>query len=287
MSAIEPLGAVTAGLGEGPLWDAASGTLLWVDIPGGFVHRTDPADGAETSVHLGEPVSAVLPARDGSLLAAVGHRLIELGTGAVLAEVPHRPDMRFNDGAADPRGRLYLGTMHTAQLPGTACLYRLNRARAFEPVLEGVTISNGLGWSPDGGILYYVDTPSMRVEAIAYDPESGELGARRVFAEFTEEHGRPDGLTVDEDGFVWVALIRGAALHRYAPDGRFDSVIELPVSHPTSCAFGGPGRDELYVTTARDLLTEQQRAEQPLAGRLLRLRPGVRGPVPFPVELDS
>jgi sugar lactone lactonase YvrE len=140
-----------------------------------------------------------------------------------------------------------------------------------------VTVSNGLGWSPDGTVLYYIDTPTLRIDRFAWDLDAVVPHDRRVLADVSDAPGRPDGLTVDADGCVWVALIRGGELRRYTPDGRLDRTVALPVSHPTSVAFGGPDLAEVYVTSARDALTAEQRANQPLAGRLLRLSPGVRG----------
>ena len=167
--------------------------------------------------------------------------------------------------------------MHTDGQSGGAALYRLDAVGTLTPVISGLTTSNGLGWSPDGTKLYYVETPTRRIDVFDYDARVGAVSARRAFADLADEGGRPDGLTVDAEGGVWVALIRGGTLHRYCPDGRLDAVVALPTSHATSCAFGGPGLADLYVTTARARLTDAERAVQPLAGRLLRLRPGVTG----------
>lgn len=282
MSEVAPLGEVVAGLGEGPWWDAANACLLWVDIPGQSAHRTDPADGSTSSTPCDGPISLLVPTSTGSTLAAVGHEL-RSGTETV-ATVPQHPRMRFNDGGTDPRGRLFVGTMHTDKDPGTASLYRLDGDR-LTTVLDRVTVSNGLGWSPDARTLYYVDTPTLRIEAIDYDPDTGTLGERTTFLDLATSDGRPDGLTVDREGCVWVALIGGGALHRYRPNGALDRILPLPVSHPTSCTFGGVDGDELYITTAVSPLTEIQRASQPLAGRLLRARPGVSGSPSVPVQL--
>lgn len=282
MSTWEPVGDVVAGLGESPCWDAANAHLLWVDIPGGLVHRTDPADGSTVSTPYDGPVSLLTPTCTGSTLAAVGNKLLD---GAeTVAALPQHPQMRFNDGGTDPRGRLFVGTMHTAKEPGTASLYRLDGER-LTTVLDRVTVSNGLGWSPDASTLYYVDTPTLRIEAIDYEITTGTLGERTVFADVATSGGRPDGLSVDSEGCVWVALIGGGALHRYRPDGKLDRVLPLPVSHPTSCAFGGVDGDELYVTTAIAPLTEAERAREPLAGQLLFARPGVEAAPSVPARL--
>jgi sugar lactone lactonase YvrE len=144
-------------------------------------------------------------------------------------------------------------------------------------MLTGVTISNGLDWSPDGRRMYYVDSPTRRIDAFDFDATTGGIANRRTFVDVPADGGVPDGMTVDASGFVWVALWGGAALRRYAPDGTLERVVPLPVSHPTSCAFGGAALDELYVTSARGKLTLSERVGQPQAGGVFRLRPGVVG----------
>lgn len=270
----EPVGTAVADVGEGPRWDPLGGMLLWVDIPAGRVHRTDPASGETETVDLVPPVAAVFPMRGGGWLIAGQNSLVARdvdGSQRTLAGVADRPGMRFNDGACDPAGRLWIGSTHVDSRSGGAALYRLDSGGVLTPVVTGVTTSNGLGWSPDGTRLYYVDTPTRRIDVFDYSLSDGSVSGRRTFADLAGEGGRPDGLTVDAEGGVWVALVRGGALQRYSADGHLDAVVALPVSHPTSCAFGGPGLAELYVTTAKGWLSGAQREEQPLAGRLLRL----------------
>lgn len=286
----EPAGDVVAGLGEGPYWDVAAGAVLWVDIPGGRLHATVHPTGVTTTASLGAPVSAALPAEGGGVLIARRNRLVMIGHGGaqpaaerLVAEVPMEAALRFNDAACDPRGRVWVGSMHTGGTAAAGALYRLDPGGVLTEVIAGVTISNGLGWSPGSSRLYYVDTPTRRVDVLDYDIETGAVSGRRTFADLAGAGGQPDGLTVDAEGCVWVALIGGGALHRYGPDGRLDTVLPLPVSHPTSCAFGGPDLADLYVTTASEPLTAAERAGQPLAGRLLRLRPGATGISPVPV----
>ncbi|MDI2030480.1 SMP-30/gluconolactonase/LRE family protein [Saccharopolyspora sp. TS4A08] len=276
--AVEPVGDVRARFGEGAFWDASTETLLWVDITGGAVHRTSSPDGATERCVLGGEVAAAFPTTRGTVVAARDNALLEVvGTEIVgeIAGVPRHPRMRLNDGGPDPRGRLLIGTLHADKDPGTASLYRLDDR--LVPVVTGVTVSNGLGWSPDGRLLYYADTPTLRVDVFDYDTEAGLPRARRTFADVSDSPGRPDGLTVDAQGGVWVAMIRGGELRRYAPDGQLDRVVPLPVSHPTSVAFGGADLGDLFVTSALDPLSAAEREQQPLAGRLLRLDPGVRG----------
>ncbi len=275
---IDVVGDTVAELGEGPCWDADTATLLWVDIPSGAIHRTTET-GATTTLWRDPPVSLVLPTARG-LVAALRARIVLLGpdgADTVLGGVDAEEEIRFNDGKCAPNGRLWVGTMHTRRQPGTAHLYRLDPGATLTPVLSGVTVSNGLGWSPDGRTLYYVDTPTLAIDRFDHDPLTGALTARRCFADLADSGGRPDGLTVDAAGGVWVALFAGGALRRYTPAGELDTIVPVPVSHPTSCAFGGAGLDDLYVTTAREPLSPAARSAQPLAGRLLRLRPPVPG----------
>jgi sugar lactone lactonase YvrE len=292
----EPVGDVTATLGEGPYWVPGEDRLLWVDIHEGQLHSTDVASGATDSVKLdtggpSEPVgggnilSAAFPVAGGGILTAGGSRLTlrfpaegsEQRPAQVVAEVPARASVRFNDGAVDPAGRVWIGSMHTGETEPLGELYRLDPGGVLTPVARSVTVSNGLGWSPDGSRLYYVDSPSRKIDMFDYDAATGEAFSRRVFADLRYADGMPDGLTVDADGCVWVAMWGGAALRRFTPAGKPDVMLPVPVARPTSCAFGGPDLSELYVTTANIGLSDSARAAQPLAGRLLRLRPGPFG----------
>jgi sugar lactone lactonase YvrE len=281
-----PVGDVAAELGEGPLWNTwgpdgpAGATLQWVDIPGGKLYRTVPSSGQTVTADLGAPVSAVLPVADGRVIVSRRDRLVVIetdGAERTLARVSLPHAARFNDGATDPQGRVWIGSMDTGERSAVGILYRLDPGGVLTPVVTGVTVSNGLGWSPDGSTLYYVDSPTHQIDALDFDPGTGNVAGRRRFADLTSVPGVPDGLTVDTEGGVWVALHGGGVLHRYGPGGRLDTVVSLPVSHPTSLAFGGPDLADLYVTTASAPLSAAERAAQPLAGRLLRLRPGPVG----------
>jgi sugar lactone lactonase YvrE len=280
---VEPVGDVTAELGEGPYWRPEDDCLLWVDIPRGLLHMTRVQLAETITVELDE-VSAAFPALGGGILTAGGHRLTLRATrpgkgwaGQPVASVPAREGVRFNDAAVDPAGRVWVGSMDISEKEPLGELYRLDSGGTLTPVVKGVMVSNGLGWSPDGTRMYYNDSPSGRIDMFDYDPATGEAFQRRVFADLSAADGVPDGLTVDLDGCVWVAMHGGAALRRFTPSGQPDAVVPLPVSKPTSCAFGGPGLAELYVTTAGRGLSEAQRSAEPLAGRLLRLRPGPVG----------
>jgi sugar lactone lactonase YvrE len=279
----EPVGDVTAVLGEGPYWRPEDDALLWVDIPRAQLHMTRVQFGETITIELDE-VSAAFPAVGGGILTTGGHRLTlraarpgEGWAGRTIAEAPATDGVRFNDASVDPAGRVWVGSMHTDEKEPFGTLYRLDSGGTLTPVVKGVTVSNGIGWSPDGTRMYYNDSPMRRIEMFDYDQATGQAFQRRMFADLSRADGFPDGLTVDADGHVWVAMFAGGTLRRFTPAGHQDAVLPLPVSQPTSCAFGGPGLADLFVTTAYRDLSEAQRAAEPLAGRLLRLRPGPVG----------
>jgi sugar lactone lactonase YvrE len=279
---VELVADVHANVGEGPVWWPEEGLLLWVDITPGHVHVLDPASSTRRLLEVGQPVGAVAPRRAGGLVLAVqeGFALADLATGETrtVARVGGGdPSLRMNDGKCDPKGRFWAGTMALDERPGAGTLYRLDADYRVEAVLDGLTISNGMGWSLDGRTMYFIDSPTQRVDAFDFDPERGAVANRRPLVEVPPEAGLPDGMTVDTEGFLWVALWGGWAVRRYAPDGTLDRVVRLPVSQVTSCAFGGPGLDQLYVTSAARDLTGDALRREPHAGALFRCRPGVRG----------
>jgi len=246
---------VAAGtLPEGPHWDAAAGGVYWVDISAGRVHFLD-GSGEQRTWEAGQPVGAVAGRAGGGLVLAVrdGFAALDLATGqtSALAGVePDRPDNRMNDGACDRAGRFFAGTKAEDDAPGAGALYRLDPDHVVTLIVADVTISNGIGWSPDEQLMYYVDSPTRRVDVFDYDPAGGAIGGRRPFARLPSADAMPDGLAVDAEGGVWVALWGGSAVHRYDAAGRLDQVVEVPHVNVTSCAFGGPGLDLLYVTAA-------------------------------------
>lgn len=228
-------------LGEGPRWDGSTGTLLFVDVEAGTMYRWDGASlGAQ---RFDERIGCLAPTVDGDVVVALASRIAFASTGETLARFPHGADVRANDGVCDPEGRLWVGTMRLDKRPGGATLYRLDGDRLVEQ-LAGLTISNGLGWHSDGTRMWFVDTPTRRIVEFAYD---GELGARRTFVEIEDGAGFPDGLLVDDEDCLWVALWAGGVVRRYTPEGELDRVVELAARHPTACAIGGT---TLYVTTA-------------------------------------
>lgn len=271
-----------AELGEGPVWDAERERLIFVDIMRGHVHEFDPVSGRDRILEVGQPVSAVAPSTRGDWIVAAhgGFYRLNPDTGRVVlltAVEADQPENRMNDGYVDAHGRFWAGTMSMVKRRRAGSLYRLDADGTVTRHLTGVTTSNGLDWSLDGRLMYYVDTGINRVDVFDFDATRGELSGRRPFAHIPTLAGKPDGLIVDAEGYVWIGLWKGAALHRYTPGGRLDRVVKLPVSLVTKCAFGGPTFEDLYITTAWIGLTAEQRPEQPTAGGLYRLRPGVRG----------
>ena len=267
-------------LGEGPVWDERSGELIRVDISGRLVHRWNPATDEATSFATEGDVGSVVLCEDGGLIVAIECELWRrdlTGEMTLIADVEPRPGVRFNDCRADPRGRLWAGTLHRDREPGRAALYRLDPGGELTAVLPERTISNGIGWSPAGTTMYYIDSTTQRVAEFDYDLDTGEIGEQRLFAEIDATDGLPDGLAVDAEGGVWVCLFGGGRIRRYLPDGRLDREIMLPLTNPTCPAFGGADLSTLYVTTARHRLTEEQLAREPLAGALLQLDVGVSG----------
>jgi sugar lactone lactonase YvrE len=255
-------------LAESPVWDAAARSLLWVDIMAGDVHRLDVATGRDRVTHVDVPVGAVAARRSGGLVLAAGLGFATLDERAGTLDwlwAGGRGD-RMNDGKCDPAGRFLGGTLTYARDPGACALYRLDPDARVSTLFGGVTLSNGLGWSPASDLLYYADTPLKRVDVLDYDVATGEVARRRPFVDLHDVPGRPDGLTVDGEGAVWIAMAGGGAVRRYTPGGRLDRVIEFPVRLVTSVTFGGDDLTDLYVTTSREHLSEADLAEQPLAG---------------------
>jgi sugar lactone lactonase YvrE len=212
-----------------------------------------------------------------------GFMRLDPATGATrLAAIVEddKPDNRMNDGYCDARGRFWAGTMSTKHERGAGALFRMDPDGRVTRMLGGVTTSNGIDWSLDHTRMYYVDTGTLRIDVFDFDLDSGEVRDRRPLVSFAEAEGKPDGLIVDADGCVWIALWGGAQVRRYTPDGRLDRSIPVPATYPTKCAFGGDGLADLFITSARRPLTPEETARQPLAGSVLVCRPGVTGRPP-------
>lgn len=275
--ASELVGDVRATLGEGPVWDSQAGVLVWVDIVGRALHVSGSGAPSESHAMDGEPGCAVLDG-NGDFLVAVEHRLLHLdrvtGQFRVMSELPADRRLRFNDGKVDPAGRLWVGTMDREELEPLGALYCYDGAE-FKCRERGITVSNGLGWSPSGDAMYYIDSSRREVWRYDFDLPSGELSNRSVLNAFGEQDGFPDGMAVDAVGNLWVAFWDGGkVLCLSARSGEVLAAIEVPAKRVTSCAFGGTDLERLFITTARVGLTE---AEQPLAGRLFVVDVGVDG----------
>ena len=271
-----------AELGESPSWDAGAGVLRFVDAHLGTVYRYDPADGSLTSCTVGQPVGAVVVREAGGVVAATrdGIGLLDERTGGLELIAPIEldvPGSRMNDAKCDPAGRLWAGTMALDLTAGAGSLYRILRNHSFVRVVEEITCSNGLGWSPEGDRMYYIDTFARGVDVFDFEPGTGDVSNRRRLVSFPLEDGLADGLAVDSEGHLWVVLFGGGCVRRYAPDGLLVDRLELPVSQPTSVAFGGDDLGDLYITTATYQLAAEQLAEQPYAGATFVCRPGVTG----------
>lgn len=274
---------VRAALGEGPVWHVREQRLYWVDITAGNVHVHDPDGEPDLVYGVGQMVGAAVPRRAGGLVLAAHQGLgtydLERRAFSLLAAPEgHLPDNRFNDGKCDPQGRFWAGTLSMIRQPRNANLYCLDTDHTLRHVLGDVTTSNGLDWSPDRRTMYYIDTPTRQVSAFDYDAESGAISHRRTIISFPPGIGRPDGMTVDAQGRLWIAHWDGGRISRWDADsGRQLQEILLPVTNVTSCAFGGVNLDRLYVTTARHAQTDEQLRTQPHAGSLFALSPGVAG----------
>jgi sugar lactone lactonase YvrE len=271
-----------ARLGEGPLWDERTNTLFWVDILNHRVHRFDPESGDDRCWDVGDVVGSVALVDERRILVALRHEIaeLELSTGEIRRLKRFDglgPGDRLNDGKCDPAGRFWIGSM--AEKEGEAQLYRYDPDGTLRVMETGLTISNGLDWSPDGRTFYLTDSPARRIYGYAFDPATGEISERRTVIEVGGE-AEPDGLTVDSEGCLWSAQWGGSCVIRFAPDGRELARVELPVPQPTSCHFGGPNLEDLYITSASVDLSQDEIDEYVTSGDLFSARPGVIGRAP-------
>lgn len=268
-----------ADLGEGPVWH--DGHVYWIDIMGERVHRYDPASGQDESCAVGQPVGALVPRASGGFVLAVRDGFAVLPSFGAEPEllVPVEREVvenRMNDGKCDPEGRFWASTMAFEATEGAGTLYRLDPDLSVEAKRSDLTIGNGLDWTEDGRTMYFIDSMTGGVDAFDFDVQAGEMSNRRRAVEIPSDDGMPDGMTLDADGYLWVALWGGSAVRRYAPNGDVDTVVQLPVAQVTACTFGGADLDELYITTAAQGLSDTDAAAQPSAGGLFRVRPGER-----------
>lgn len=267
---VRPITREPARLGEGPLWDAGARQLVWTDIPAATLHVTDPATGADRTVVRSAPVGCVVEHADGGYVLAEGGAIVHVSpsfdTDRVVARVALPPGSRFNDGAVDPAGRLLVGTLE----PGGGRLLRVDPDGAVTTLLTGIACSNGLAWSSDGRTLYYVDSPTGAVDRMDYDVPTGRLGPREPLV--TTTGGLPDGLTIDDQDRLWVAVWGAGEVRCYRGDGELLDTVHLPAQRVTCPAFGGADLDVLYVTTAME-----DSGSDPAAGLLYACDVDARG----------
>jgi len=266
-------------LGEGPLWNPREKLLYWVDIEGECFHRYSPESGEGEIFPLGQEIGCLAFRESGGLVLGIqaGLAFWDQYTSEIkIIDNPEagRVNARFNDGKVDPGGRFWAGTLGDDD---ESCLYRLDLDGNIQVMETGIGISNGIGWSPDHETMYYTDSPQRVVYAYDYELKTGSIKNRREFIKVPEEDGFPDGLTVDSEGFIWSAHWDGWRITRYDPEGKAERVVYLPVQRPTSCTFGGPDLDQLFITSAWTGLSETERREQPLAGDLFLVYAEVKG----------
>ena len=292
MSSISALQGVPPSLrGEAPLWHPVEQVLYWCDIPGHALNRFDPKSGEHRVWPFDTDVACCAPLMEGGLLLALRSGLVHFDTVAgeaepLVKELPYNPKTeRFNDGKADPQGRLWVGTIYEPRDPANAALYRYADGK-LDKMADKITVSNGLAWSPDARTMYWADTKAHTVFAFDFERAGGAISRQRVFAQFPAKTadqdlatyaGRPDGAAMDSEGHYWVAMFEGARMLRFAPDGKLVREVELPVRCPTMPCFGGADLKTLYITTAREKRPADELAREPLAGCVLQLRVDVPG----------
>lgn len=269
-------------LGESPVWSAREGALYWIDTRAPRIYRLHLASGKRDDWDVPAKHSAIGLRRGGGLIVAMKTGLFFLDTASgqytpVVVPEPDRPENRTNDGKVDRAGRFWFGTMEEEGKTPTGRLYRLGADHALEAIEEGMTLPNGLGWSPDNRRFYCGDSKMGTLYVYDFDLASGAARNRRPFVQIPASEGMPDGATVDSQGYVWSARVDGWSVVRYAPDGSVDRTVELPVRRPTSVIFGGDDCKTLFITTATRSLSAEELAAQPLAGAVLALRVDVPG----------
>jgi sugar lactone lactonase YvrE len=279
-TAVQLLLDAQAKLGEGAIWDGRQQQLLWIDILGKSLHVFDPITGKDRAIDVGQFIGTVVPRRAGGAMVAVydGFAALDLVTGKlefITDPEADLPDTRFNDGKCDPAGRFWAGTMSLKGVNEAGSLYVLDANHSVRRMVTGVSVSNGIVWSRDARTMYYIDTRLQRVDAFDYDLATGNITNRRVAIPIPADQGHPDGMTIDAEGMLWIAHWDGRRVTRWNPlTGQLLQTIQVPVARVTSCAFGGPQLDTLYITTAQPAKTDPA---QPNAGGLFAAKPGVCG----------
>ncbi|MCM4153674.1 SMP-30/gluconolactonase/LRE family protein [Arenibacter sp. N53] len=265
-------------LGEGPLWNPSRKLICWVDILNGHIHEWSPVSESLNTLQVGQMIGAMAVCQDGNYIAAMkdGFGFVNHKTGKVdMIANPevHLPKNRFNDGKCDPAGRFWAGTMPISEDEDSGSLYLLGTDNKVEKKESKISISNGLAWSLDHKVLYYIDTPTLKVVGYDFDIKNGNISNKRTIINVPKEEGFPDGMTIDREGMLWIAHWGGWQVTHWNPmTGKKLSAIKLPVSNVTSCAFGGESMEDLYITSARKGLSKEELEKQPLAGSLFVIR---------------
>lgn len=264
-------------LGESPVWDKDKNRVLWVDILTGEIHHFYPESGRHDTDRTGQKTGAIALRKSGGLIAALENGFYEIDIDNRLQNLisnpeKHLPDNRFNDGKCDPTGRFWAGTMSMCDRPGTGKLYALEKDLSVTVKIENVSCSNGLAWSPDQKIFYYIDTLTQNVVAYDFEALTGHISNPEIAIQIPKAEGYPDGMTIDSEGMLWIAIWNGWKIARFNPfTGKKISEVKLPAAQITSCTFGGKDLTDLYVTSARTGLTGEQLNKQPYAGSLFMI----------------
>ncbi len=270
-------------LGEGAIWNQKTGELLWINITGKILNFYNPLTGNNKEMFTGQMIGTVVPTESGAVLVALKNGIYKLnpetGTKKRIVDPEETlPNNRFNDGKCDPSGRFWAGTMSLQDEKGAGTLYRLDTDSSIHEIIENVSISNGIVWSADNSKMYYIDTPTQKVVAYNFNNETGEIENPKVAVEVPKEMGSPDGMTIDSEGNIWVALWGGSAVGCWNPaTGELLRTIEVPAKNVTSCAFGDKDLGTLYITTARIATNNENLKKYPNAGGVFKTRPGVKG----------
>jgi len=270
-------------LGEGPVWSSQDNALFWTDIEGRTFNRYRPGSSQSlVSIPLDDRLCAFCLMADGRFLCAFSKDIAIMNAEGCIVDRLHtvesdKADNRFNDGKCDPQGRFWVGTMNMSGAENQGSLYRIDPDGSLHHMLDGLTISNGLGWSPDASTFYLTDSPRGEINAFDFDPELGAISNRRIFAKVDPDCGYPDGLTIDSQGCIWSAHWDGARITRYRPTGGIDLTLSVPVPRPTSVSLGGPDLKMLYITSARTGLDGDALARAPLSGSVFSASVDVAG----------
>lgn len=273
--------------GEGVFWNPSDRRVWWTDIEGCALWSYDPASSETASYQMPERVCCFAPRALGGLIVAYTARVV-LFDPVTKAEVlvtefeADNPETRLNDGRTDRQGRLIIGGMNEVSGKPESSVICIDTDLSVQTVINNVACANSTCFSPDGGTMFFADTPSREIVVFDYDTASGTVSNRRVHASFAEEPGLPDGSCVDAEGGVWNAEWEGHRVVRVAPSGEIDRIIDVPVWKPTCCAFGGPDLDTLFITTSRLMSDEDVLIKEPESGGLFAVKPGIRGVIDTP-----